>query len=262
MPNRFDSESLQRIWPETLTTCELTLTSPAENLAMDDALLAAVEAHPSTASLRLWEPLNYFVVLGRSNKVETEVNLDVCESEGIPILRRSSGGGTVLVGPGCLCYTLSLPLTELHRGMGVSEVTARLMERTSAGLNGVLADIDVCGTSDLVWRDRKFSGNAQRWLRRAFVHHGTLLYNFDLSLLARCLRQPARQPEYRHLRGHIDFVTNVPLNSERLRCCLKSAWNAKTSLYSNELLDEMRRIADSKYRSNEWNQLIERKTNP
>lgn len=252
MPNRFDAESQNRIWPESLIAFELALATPAENLALDEALLSAVEANPAKACLRLWEPLNYFVVLGRSNRAETEVNVDVCESEGIPILRRASGGGTVLVGPGCLCYTLALPLNEVHRTMGVSELTTRLMERTSAGLNIILADVRVCGTSDLVWYSRKFSGNAQRWLRNAFVHHGTLLYDFDLHMLARCLKQPTRQPDYRQTREHIEFVTNVPLKSDQLRSYLLSTWNATISTCSTETLDQARMIANSKYRLNDW----------
>ena len=238
-----ESLSCQRLWPESLSAYELTLSTPAENLALDEALLDMVEADPLTACLRFWEPQDYFVVLGRSNRAETEVNLRFCQSEGIPILRRASGGGTVLVGPGCLCYTLALPLTEVHRPLGVSQVTSRLMERTAAGLRAVLPEITVC---DLVWRERKFSGNAQRWLRQSFIHHGTLLYDFEISMLSRSLLPPTRQPEYRDSRSHFEFVTNISLGSEALQRELRSAWGATVNDCPATALEGTKRIMKSR----------------
>ena len=245
----------QQLWPESLSAYVLTLPTPAENLALDEALLDMVEADPLAATLRFWEPQDYFVVLGRSNRAETEVNLGFCQSEGIPILRRASGGGTVLVGPGCLCYTLALPLTDVHRPLGVSQVTSRLMERTAAGLRAVLPEITVCGTSDLVWRDRKFSGNAQRWLRQSLIHHGTLLYDFDIAMLSRSLLPPTRQPEYRDSRSHFEFVTNISLGSEAIQKVLRSAWGAKVNECPETVLEETRRIMKSRdlNQENSWN---------
>src|ERR1051326_6471879 len=134
--------------------CGLTLPSPEENLACDEALLDWAEARaqkfaegrsaagsaaasldtpmahvtfnhlqkqdaaaagPSALRqlqngiLRFWEPTRYFVVLGYGNRTATEVNTAFCRQNTIPILRRRTGGGTVLQGPGILNYTLVLP---------------------------------------------------------------------------------------------------------------------------------------------------------
>src|SRR5688500_8323897 len=88
---------------------DLTLPSPAENLALDEALLDAAEAD-STAEdvLRFWEPANYCVVVGRSSQVVVEVNLEACRRRGIPVVRRSSGGAAIVAGPGCLMYAVVL----------------------------------------------------------------------------------------------------------------------------------------------------------
>jgi lipoate-protein ligase A len=248
-----DADHVLQLWPKSLVAYDVTLATPAENLALDEALLAAVEADQQTACLRFWESKDRFIVLGRSNRAETEVEIAACEQERIPILRRASGGGTVLVGPGCLCYSLVLPLTEIHRALGISRVTAELMERTARGLRSMLPEVKVCGTSDLVWRDRKFSGNAQRWQRRSFIHHGTLLYDFNLSMLGRCLSQPSRQPDYRQSRGHLDFVDNVPLSAHQLRECLLSAWNAWRLDLPEKLLDQTQQIATWRHHSMDWN---------
>ena len=240
------------IWPKSLNGYDVTLATDVENLALDEAMLGDVEADPQLACLRLWEPTEHFVVLGRSNRAESEVNIEFCKAEGITILRRSSGGGTVLLGPGCLCYTLALPLTETHRALGIARVTTELMERIAAGLRTVLPDVSVRGTSDLVWDGRKFSGNAQRWLRKSFIHHGTILYDFDLAKLSRSLAHPARQPDYRQARPHVEFVTNLALDAVALRSILFKTWNATPSECPAKLLEETRKIAQSRYGSSEW----------
>src|SRR5450432_4760006 len=87
---------------------DLSLPTPAENLACDEALLDWGEEESGGEILRFWEPREYFVVVGYANKVSSEANVPACGAEGIPILRRCSGGGTVLQGPGCLNYSLAL----------------------------------------------------------------------------------------------------------------------------------------------------------
>jgi lipoate-protein ligase A len=79
---------------------ELTLDTPAENIALDEALLDEAEARgPEAEYLRVWESRAPLVVLGRSSKAE-EVNLAACRERGMPVLRRSSGGAAIVAGPG------------------------------------------------------------------------------------------------------------------------------------------------------------------
>ena len=78
---------------------ELTLPSPAENLALDEALLLEHDG-VAVECLRFWESPVHFVALGVSGKMQADVDVDACARDGVPILRRASGGGTVLQGPG------------------------------------------------------------------------------------------------------------------------------------------------------------------
>src|SRR5215203_1570204 len=88
---------------------DLSLPTPAQNLAFDEAVLEWVEEkHSGSEFLRLWESTQTMVVVGRSSRVEKEVNVQYCRQERIPILRRSSGGAAIVTGPGCLMYALVL----------------------------------------------------------------------------------------------------------------------------------------------------------
>ena len=64
---------------------DLTLASPAENLALDEALLDEAESSPlPLESLRLWESPQPLVVVGRNSHFEQEVRLAECRTRGVP----------------------------------------------------------------------------------------------------------------------------------------------------------------------------------
>ena len=88
---------------------DLTLPSPEENLALDEALLEQAEAEPIGSDiLRLRESPQTAVIIGRSSRVHEEVDLAVCSEAGVPVLRRCSGGTSVVIGRGCLMYSVLL----------------------------------------------------------------------------------------------------------------------------------------------------------
>ncbi len=244
------------LWPASLGWFDLTLPSLAQNLALDEVLLSDVDEDSSRAVLRFWEVPNYGVVLGRSNRAETEVDLEACRANGVPVIRRSSGGGAVVLGPGCLAFSLALPLTETQRLRGVAALTRELMNRMALALTPVSPGVIACGTSDLAAADRKFSGNAQRWLSKSFLHHGTILYRFDLPRIGRYLRQPSRQPDYRSGRGHDEFVMNVDASRDSLIGRVAEAWHATPAECDPLAVDRARQLAESKYSGADWSILL------
>src|ERR1044071_9785969 len=167
----------------------LMLGRRGENLACDEVLLQMAEESPETGEvLRVWEPVQYFVVIGYANRAASEVNLEYCETNTIPVLRRCTGGGAVLQGPGCLNYSLILPINA-----SIHNTNASIMQRHAHALGA-----EVRGHSDLTRGDRKFSGNAQRRKRRYLLFHGSFLLDLDIALVERLLPMPSRQPDYRH----------------------------------------------------------------
>lgn len=158
----------------------------------------------------------------------------------------------MVVGPGCLAFSLALSVTPQMRSLGVSNVTRSLMERIAIGLSSGSSVVIVKGTSDLVCGGRKFSGNAQRWLKNAFLHHGTMLYDFNLSLISRLLKNPSRQPDYREGRDHAGFVGNFTASRERLINSLAASWNATVSSCPPSILLRAAAIAATRYSDPEW----------
>ena len=209
---------------------DLTLPTPAENLALDEALLDEAEAAlVPTETLRLWEPSSPMVVVGRSSKIAAEVHADACLRRGIPILRRTSGGAAVVAGPGCLMYALILSC-QRRPVLRAVDATHRLVLGTIArALGRWVPGVECRGISDLALGPdgRKFSGNSIRMKRDHLLYHGTLLYDFPLEMIEECLAMPPREPEYRSGRPHQGFVTNLPLARAAIRRALATVWDAR-----------------------------------
>lgn len=231
----------------------LTLPSPAENLACDEGLLDWCEAGHGDEVLRFWESPEPFVVVGYANKVSTEADVDACNANQIPILRRCSGGGTVVQGPGCLNYALVLSLTGRSTLHSISATNQSIMERHRSALESLLGRrVVISGHTDLVVDGLKFSGNSQRRRKRFVLFHGTFLLNFDLTLISKLLPLPSKQPAYRAGRTHDEFLTNLGVSRDKLEAVLARFWNARDEL-SNAPFDHIAELARSKYGTREWN---------
>ncbi len=188
-----------------------TLPGVAENLALDEAMLIEANEGRGTPRVRFWEPSDYAVVLGASRRLREEIHVDACRADGVPIFRRSSGGGTVLIGPGTLNVTVILPETA---GPGLSAVDAaqrHVLERIAYAIRGLGPPVAVLAHGDLVLGDRKCGGSAQRRLRHCFMVHCSILYRFPIDRIGRYLTVPRRQPAYRRGRAHDAFLCNLEL---------------------------------------------------
>ena len=247
---------------------DLTLASPAENLACDEALLNSAEAGDGGEILRFWEPQEYFVVVGYANKVETEVNVAACAARKVPIFRRCSGGGTVLQGPGCLNYTLIL---QIAKNPPLASISWRepVHHGTKSRGDRIRSQKPEAGRRHCRPGPHRFDaghpspaqpaplpGNSPAIPSAASGGSCCFMEPFCWTSISRwstkLLRMPSRQPDYRNRRGHTDFLTNLNLPAARLKSALGRIWNAAEGL--QEVPDrEARKLAAEKYSTAGWN---------
>jgi lipoate---protein ligase len=233
--------------------CDFSLSAPGENLACDEALLDLCESGACGEVLRTWEPARYFVVLGYANKSRAEVNLPFCQANMIPVLRRCTGGGTVLQGPGVLNYTLILRTDPSGPFHNITATNEFVMNRQQAAMATLLrARVEREGCTDLTIGGLKFCGNAQRRQNRCLIFHGSFLLNLDIGLVEKTLPAPSRQPDYRLNRSHSDFLMNLRLPAAHLKAALARAWNAIEPL-AHLPMDQIQQLARDKYTSDAWN---------
>jgi lipoate-protein ligase A len=235
---------------------DLTLPGVAENLALDEAMLIEADEGRGPPLVRFWEPADYAVVLGASRRLREEVHVDACRADDVPIFRRSSGGGTVLIGPGTLNVTVILPETA---GPGLAAVDAaqhHVLERIASGIRLLGPPVHVLAHGDLVLGDRKCGGSAQRRLRHWFMVHSSILYGFAIDRIGRYLTIPKRQPEYRRGRPHHQFLCNLDLPRSALVQALRPGATPRPALEMAPSLDGPMSLLPSllaeKFANREW----------
>ena len=236
---------------------DVKLDSVEEQLALDEALLE--EAHEGEASatvVRSWMAREPIVVVGSSSRVEEEVDLEACRKACVRVVRRPSGGLTVVLGPGCLMWSV----VEPHPGGAppIERIHARMLEPLTEVLSRALSlpgGVTRRGSSDLViggaGAERKVSGNALRVRRQGVLYHGTLLDDFDIGLVERILRHPPREPDYRARRPHREFLANLGLGIQALEAALREAF-AATQLRTSWPKARVARLVAERYASPAW----------
>jgi lipoate---protein ligase len=239
-----------------MRSLDLTLPSLAENLALDEALLDEAELAPQPMEmLRFWESRQHAVILGRSSRIDVEVRGEVCRELSVPILRRVSGGAAVVVGPGCLMYTLVLDLRLRPQLRSIDKAHTEMLGTIAAALAPIVPDLTMRGICDLAMGEKKVSGNSVRVKRDHVLYHGTLLYDYQLEMIGRCLAMPPRQPGYRQARPHDAFVANLPLDAAALRSALRAAWSANEPRIDWPQAATQRLVTE-KYSRPEWNEQL------
>ncbi len=217
--------------PDAAIWLDIDLGDAAANLALDEALLeAAHDGALDVPVVRVWMAAEMTVVLGSSSRIVDEVDEAACKAIGARLVRRASGGLTVVLGPGCLAWSVVAPHPGGSPPLGA--IHAAMLDPLAAALRAAGRPVARRGTSDLALADsaggpeRKVSGNALRVRRHAVLYHGTLLDAFDLDAVSHLLRHPPREPDYRAGRPHAAFLANLQLGRAALAEAVRAAFAA------------------------------------
>lgn len=156
---------------------------------------------------RIYEPEATCIVLGAGRPAEGDVDLAAAGRDGIPVLRRKGGGGTVVLGPGqavlALVTEVSSPFRNREYAVEIAGWFSRALERL--GVVGV----ETRGISDLAIRERKILGSSIYRSRHVLFYQASLLVDMDTRTFGRYLRYPSRVPDYRQGRSHEEFCTTL-----------------------------------------------------
>lgn len=202
-----------------------------------------------------WVPSGKAIVLGNSQEPEKELNLDAVVRDGIPVFKRMSGGGAVLLSPGCVCLGLRF---AKDKSLGIPDYFAK----ASAVISEVAADklglgLRLRGTSDLAYLgplgsdaggmeaalgeklaesegnpegtlERKVAGCALYMPRDFVLYLVSILVEPDFTCIEKYLAHPSKEPGYRGGRSHRDFLAGLgPLaeqQGKRVRPAELAAW--------------------------------------
>ncbi len=180
------------------------LIDPFTNLAIENELLSLIKE----PSLFLYQNAPA-VVIGRAQNPWLEADVTFLQQNNIPLVRRQSGGGTVVHDLGNLNFSFLSPREQYHK-----ETHLKIIQTALAKLD---RQIEIGEKCDLLFQGKKISGSAFRETKNSCFHHGTLLLNSDLHFLRRCLQAPRRNIVSKSVRSRPASVTNLNLETDSVK---------------------------------------------
>lgn len=178
---------------------------PYFEIALEESILREINEGKSAPALRFWR-CGESVVMGASRRVGEDVLLENVIADGIPLIRRTSGGGTVYHHPENFCYSMYLPYVKPELGpmKNIRESIQLLCGIVAKALKYKGFSADINNRSDIRIDGRKISGTAQQRLVKAMCHHGTILLRGHVGKIERYLAVPKERSS-----PHSGFMTDL-----------------------------------------------------
>lgn len=232
----------------------LDSTDPFFNLAVDEYLLRNKKEEYLVLSIN-----SQAVIIGKHQNAHRESDTRYITQNNIPLIRRISGGGTVFHDSGNLNFSF-IPNSTPGKQVDFRKYTQPVIEFLAT--TGVQAKFE--GKNDLKVNGLKISGNAEHVWHNRVLHHGTLLFDSNLDVLKKALREDyscyfsravsSNPSQVTNLKDYLASVKNVTeLKSKMLEYFLyRDAGNEEIKLSGDEIA-KINELADSRYRTWEWN---------
>ncbi|HGI3192364.1 TPA: lipoate--protein ligase [Streptococcus agalactiae] len=178
-----------------------TSNDPAYNVALEAYAFQKLTDIDEIFILWINEPA---IIIGRHQNTIQEINKEFIDKNGIHVVRRLSGGGTVYHDLNNLNYTIISNNTQ--EGAFDFQTFSKPVIDTLAKL-GVKAEFT--GRNDLEINGQKFAGNAQAYYKGRMMHHGCLLFDVDMSVLGQALKVSKDKIESKGIKSVRARVTNI-----------------------------------------------------
>jgi len=198
-----------------------------EQLQLEEALLRTEEG--SFCIINQGSPSA--IVMGISGRPEQLIDLDKVKANPIPLIRRFSGGGTVVIDENTLFISFIIDKKDLNLPPFPEPIlrwSADLYQRSWQIPDFHLRE------NDYVIGDKKCGGNAQYLKKDRWVHHTSFLWDFNTENM-NFLTMPTKRPLYRENRTHIDFLCK--LKDYVLEPEILSSWEKKSHRQATHLID-------------------------
>ena len=222
---------------------------PFFNLASEEYLLKQKDG----CYIYLWINAPAVIIGVNQNAIE-EVNLGYAEENGIKVVRRLTGGGAVYHDLNNICYTVIAPYNSDENTF--QKFSSPVIEYLrSLGLNA-----EFSGRNDILVDGKKVSGVAETVHKNRIMHHGTLMFDTDTSILTKVLTPNKLKIESKGIKSVRSRVTNIReylknTSIEEFFTGLKKVFlkDALPYEFSEQDLNSINALVNEKYSSYLWN---------
>lgn len=156
-----------------------------------------------------WVPDSVFVVLGNANHFEKECRVEHCKEDNINVLKRSGGGGTVVLHPGCAILSVGVWLKHYYRNAEYFRSINNAVIQSLEAAYPEFHPLSQNGISDITLKGRKVAGTSLFRSRNYLLYQASILVDSKLEIIERYLAHPSKEPEYREGKSHSEFLTSL-----------------------------------------------------
>lgn len=231
-------------------------TKPDYNIALEEYCFKKLLQHDKIFILWINEPA---IIVGKHQNTIEEINSEYVKENGIHVVRRISGGGAVYHDLNNLNYTI---ISNEDKGNEFDFKTFSQPVIDTLAKLGVKAEFT--GRNDIVIDEKKICGNAQAYFKGRVMHHGCILFDTDLSVLAKALKAPKDKivsKSTKSVRSAVDNILNhlpekisVHQFADKLLEQMKSEFPEMSEYqFSETELAEIEATRASKFGTWEWN---------
>ena len=233
-------------------------------LAADEVLANRAGAGTSQHTLRLYtyQPC---ALVGRFQIIENELNLDYCTQHKIPVNRRPTGGGAIIMGEDQLGVALAIS--------GKSDETyAHVRERMTQFSQGIISGLATLGIhvefrrkNDLEVNGKKIAGlGLHKTDTGGLLFHASLLVGLDVPYMLNVLKIPFEKITDKEISAVSERTTNVRLESntsitiDEVRNIIFNGYrdafqlNIRKGDFTKSELNEVHQLEKNKYMDNDW----------
>lgn len=232
------------------------VTDPALNLAIEEYILRSIPGEDDYLLFYINEPS---IIIGKNQNTVEEINAEYVRENNLHVVRRLSGGGAVYHDLGNLNFSFIM-----KDDGGSFHNFRKFTEPVVQALRKLGVDAELTGRNDLQVGERKISGNAQFHSKGKMFSHGTLLFDSEIENVVSALKVNAEKYVSKSTKSIRSRVANIseflkePMTIERFReALLRSLFDGTDDIPYYELSEQdweqVRKLADERYRSWEWN---------
>jgi len=232
------------------------LTDPHFNLAVEEYILSNCKDEETYFLLWQNEPS---IIIGKHQNTIEEINNAFVGDNNIHVVRRLSGGGAVYHDLGNLNFTFIVGNSK-DKIFDFSKFTLPIVKMLQS--QGVNAELN--GRNDLTIESKKFSGNSQYVKKDKLLHHGTLLFDSNLDDVQRALMVSDEKIVSKGVKSVRSRVTNIlehmkekitvtEFKTKLAEYVKEQDENWEEHVLKDEDIAEIKKIAESKYNTWEWN---------
>jgi lipoate-protein ligase A len=240
--------------------------SPSFGLAADETLAQRVGAHQSQPTLRLYTYRSHCALVGRFQNVENEIRLDYCRANNIPINRRPTGGGAIIMGADQLGAALTIPGRGEDNYARAREMMSRFSEGLVRGLNRLGVEAKFRRKNDIEVNGKKLVGlGVYRAPSGGLLFHASLLVDLDIELMLQVLKTPFEKisdKEIDTVAGRITTVrreTESNISVDDVRRLIADGFAEAFDLnlihadgFTRDELDDIAKLENEKYLTDDW----------